>query len=219
MEKVKLKCTPLDDLLGGGIENGTITMIYGEAGSGKTNLCLQATREYAAKGRKVAFIDSEGVSLERLNQICEKDYDFKKVLDNILFFTPNSFENQEKTINDVINLENVDLLVIDTINLFYRINLEDDKDATMRSFLRQIANLQMAAREKNICVLIAEQVYTDKNGDIKPFTHRETDHMMKTVLKLEKNNQMGKRNAIIMKHRSQPEGKTSIFKITKDGLE
>jgi len=219
MKKLKLKCKPIDDLLGGGIENGTITMIYGEAGSGKTNLCLQATRECASQGQKVAFIDTEGVSMERLKQLCEKNYDFKKILENILFFSPNSFENQEKMINDAINLENIELIVIDTINLFYRINLEDDKDATMRSFLRQMANIQMAAREKDIFVLIAEQVYTDKNGEIKPFTHRETDHMVKTVLKIEKNSQMSKRNATIMKHRSQPEGKTSIFTITSNGLE
>ena len=219
MEKLKLKCKPLDDLLGGGIECGTITMLYGEAGSGKSNLCLQATRESASNGKKVAFIDSEGISLERLSQMCEKDYDFKKTLDNVLFFCPKSLEDQEKIINDVLKLEDVGLVVIDTINLFYRINLEDDKDVTMRSFLRQMANLQMAAREKGIFVLLAGQVYTDKNGEIKPFTHRETDHMVKTVLKLEKNGQMGKRNAVVMKHRSQPEGKTSVFKITSNGLE
>ena len=77
----------------------------------------------------------------------------------------------------------------------------------------------MASRKKEIFVLIAGQVYTDKNGDIRPFTHRETDHMVKTVLKLEKNGQMGKRNALVMKHRSQPEGKKSIFSITSNGLE
>ena len=81
MERLKLKCQPLDDLLGGGIESNTITEIHGEAGSGKTNLCLQATREYASKGKKVAYVDSEGVSLERLEQMC-KDYDSKSIFSN-----------------------------------------------------------------------------------------------------------------------------------------
>jgi len=219
MKKLKLKCKTIDDLLGGGIENGTITMIYGEAGSGKTNICLQATRECASHGQKVAFIDTESVSMERLKQLCERNYDFKKILDNILFFCPNSFEDQEKMINDAINLENIELIVIDTINLFYRINLEEDRDITMRSFLRQMASLQMAARKKEFFVLISQQVYTDKNGEIKPFTHRETDHMTKTVLKIEKNSQIGKRNITIMKHRSQPEGKTSVFTINSNGLD
>ena len=91
MNRLRLKCTPLDNLLGGGIENKTITKIFGEAGSGKTNLCLQATRECATTDKKVAYIDSEGVSIERLNQICE-GYNYKKILSSILFFNPSSFE-------------------------------------------------------------------------------------------------------------------------------
>ena len=61
-------------------------------------------------------------------------------------------------------------------------------------------------------------MYTDKNGEIKPFTHRETEHIIKTSIKLEKIG-IGKRNAMIMKHRSQPEGKTTSFAITSCGLE
>ncbi len=217
MQYLEIKCNPLDELLGGGIESGTITEVYGEAGSGKTNVCLQATRECASKLGKVAFIDSEGVSFKRLEQLCKNGYNYKKILDKILFFCPKSFEDQEKMINDIIQKGEVKLIVIDTLNIFYRINLEKDKDATMRSFLRQMANLQINAREKDIFVLIAEQVYTDKNGDIKPFTHRETEHMIKTSVKLEKLD-IGKRMATVMKHRSQPEGKQTTFSITSDGL-
>jgi len=218
MKRLKIKCKPLDDLLGGGIENGTITKVYGEPGSGKTNFCLQATRECASTFGKVAFIDTEGVSLERLNQMCRDSYNFKKILDEILFFSPISFDDQEKIINDALNNKSVKLIVIDTLNLFYRIGLEEEKEAAMRSYIRQMASLQIAARQKDIYVLIAEQVYTDKNGEIKPFTHRETEHMVKTVIKFEKNG-IGKRKAIVIKHRSQPEEKSTIFSITGTGLE
>ena len=218
MKRLKLKCKPLDDLLGGGIESGVITEVYGEAGSGKSNLCLQATRECASLGKKVAFVDSEGISIERLNQICKKEYNFKKILDEIMFFTPHSFKSQEKIIKEILENNNIELIVVDTLNLFYRINLEDDKEATMRSFLRQMGTMQMAARKKDIFILISEQVYTDKNGEIKPFTHRETEHMIKTSIKLEKKG-IAERNAIIMKHRSQPEGKTASFTINSSGLE
>ena len=218
MKQLKIKCVPLDDLLGGGIENKIITEIYGEAGSGKTNICLQAAREYASDSKKVAYIDSEGVSIERLHQICNQDYNYKKILDNILFFSPTSLETQEKMIVDAIKLKDVGMIIVDTINLFYRINLEDDIESAMRSFVRQVANLQVAAREKKLYVILAEQVYTDKNGEIKPFTNRDTEHMIKTIIKLEKTG-IGKRQAVIIKHRSQPEGKTSSFKITSNGLE
>jgi len=217
MERLQLKCKPLDDLLGGGIESNAITEIHGEAGSGKTNLCLQASREYASKGKKVAYIDSEGVSLERLDQMC-KEYDGKSILSNILFFSPSSLDEQEKMINNAININEVGLIVVDTINLFYRINLEDDKESTMRSFIRQIANLQITARKEELYVIVAEQVYTDKSGDIKPFTNRDTEHMVKTIIKLEKTG-VGKRQATIIKHRSRPEGKKASFAIISTGLE
>jgi DNA repair protein RadB len=217
MRYLKLNCKPLDNFLGGGIESGAITEVYGEAGSGKSNLCLQATRECANLGKKVAFIDSEGISIERLNQMCKKDYDFKKILDNIIFFTPDSFNSQEKMIKEASDNSSIELIVVDTLNLFYRMYLEDDKELTMRSFLRQMGIMQMAARKKDIFVLVSEQVYTDKNAEIKPFTHRETEHMIKTSIKLEKRG-IGKRTAIIMKHRSQPEGKTTFFTITSSGL-
>ncbi|MEA3457785.1 MAG: DNA repair and recombination protein RadB, partial [Candidatus Thermoplasmatota archaeon] len=212
-----LKCKPLDDLLGGGIESKMITKIYGEAGSGKTNLCLQASRECANNGKKVAYIDSEGASLERLGQIC-KDYSYEKILKNILFFSPSSLGDQEKMVKNAINVQDLDLLIIDTINLFYRINLEEDKEGAMRSFTRQMANLQIAVREKDFHAIVVEQVYTDKNGDIKPFTNRDTEHMVKATVRLEKIG-IGRRQATIIKHRSQPEEKKAIFKITAKGLE
>ena len=218
MKTLKSGCKPLDEMLGSGIESGIITKIFGEAGTGKTNLCLQAARECAVTGKKVAYIDTEGVSIERLNQMCNTDYDYKKILDNMLIFSPTSFENQEKMINDAIKVKDVGLIVVDTINLFYRINLENDKEGAMRCFIRQMANLQIAAREKDLHIILTEQVYTDKNGDIRPFTNRDTEHMTKTVIKLEKTG-IGKRQATVMKHRSQPEGKKSFFTITSKGLE
>ncbi|UCD13865.1 MAG: DNA repair and recombination protein RadB [Thermoplasmatales archaeon] len=218
MSILSIGCKPLDDLLGGGIESKVITKTYGEAGTGKTNLCLQISRECVVAGSKAAYIDTEGVSVKRLKQMCTKNYDYKKILDNILFFSPSSFENQEKMIHDAIKIKDVRLIVVDTINMFYRVNLEDDIEGAMRSFTRQVANLQIAAREKDLYVFLTEQVYTDKNGDIKPFTNWDTEHMAKTIIKLEKIG-IGKRQATIMKHRSQPEGLEAFFKISETGLE
>ena len=217
MKRLQLKCKPLDDLLGGGIESNTITEVYGEAGSGKTNLCLQASRECVASGKKVAYIDTESVSIERIGQIC-KGYDYKKMLSNILFFVPTSFEEQEKMIYNAIKVDDVGLIVVDTFNMFYRIKIEDDEEGANRSLNRQLTNLQLAARKKDLYVLIAGQVYGIENDDVKPFAGRGVEHMAKTILKLERVS-TGKRRATIVKHRSQPEGKKAFFNITGKGLE
>jgi len=217
MKMLALKCQPLDDLLGGGLESGILTRVYGESGSGKTNLCLQAARETVLSGKKVAFIDTEGVSVERIRQMCV-DCDYKKILRDILFFHPSSFDNQEQMTLDAIETKGVGLIVVDTITMLYRLKLQGDRKGGIRSFTRQVTNLQVAAREKDVFVIVAEQVYTDKSGEIRPFTNRDADHVAKTILRLQRKG-IGEREAVIIKHRSEPEGKKAAFRISKIGLE
>jgi DNA repair protein RadB len=217
MEHLELKCKPIDDLLGGGIESKSITEIYGEPGSGKTNLCLQASRECAEKGKKVAYIDSEGVSPERLNQICT-NIDCSNIFSKILFFNPMSLTDQEKTIKDITKIGDLGLIVLDTFNLFLRLTFENDEKSAIRSLNRQITDLQLLAMRKDLFVIISGQVYSIENDDVKPFCGKGIEHVAKTIIKLEKMG-IGRRQATIIKHRSQPEGKKTIFTITNKGLE
>src|SRR5207253_51432 len=62
MEYLATACAPLDLLLDGGLERDAITLVFGEGGSGKTNLALQCAREAAARGLRTAYVDTEGVS-------------------------------------------------------------------------------------------------------------------------------------------------------------
>ena len=218
MTRFSLGCTPLDTLLGGGLESGIITKIYGEAATGKTNICLQAAREYAAQGGTVAYIDTEGVSLERFNQICGTKATCDSYLKHILFYRPLTFQEQQDMLKKATDHENVGMIIVDTMNLFYRLHLDRDKDDTMRTFSRMVATLLKAARQKNRYIIITEQVYTDKTGEIRPFATRETEHLAKTIIRLEKE-EISKRRATIIRHRSEPEGKTTIFTITQTGLQ
>jgi len=217
MKRLPLQCNPIDTLLGGGLEQSIITELFGEAGTGKTNVCLQAARECVFNDKKVAYIDSEGLSIERLRQMIPKEKQ-EQSLKNILIFSPTTQKDQEKMIQNAVKIQNLKLIIVDTINMFYRLHLEDNKEECMRSFTRQIATLQKAARIHDLFVIVVEQVFTDKTGEVKPFTNRDVEHLVKTVIKLEKNG-AGSRKAILMKHRSEPEGKTAFFQITQNGLE
>ena len=64
-------CGPVDDLLDGGFERGTVTQVYGQPAAGKTNLALSAAVEAAADGGLAVFIDTEGLSLDRFEQLAE----------------------------------------------------------------------------------------------------------------------------------------------------
>ncbi|HEV2230680.1 MAG TPA: ATPase domain-containing protein, partial [Thermoplasmata archaeon] len=59
----------IDRLLGGGLETDGLTELYGEGGSGKTLLCLEVAVRIALAGRWVFYIDTEGLSVDRLEAV------------------------------------------------------------------------------------------------------------------------------------------------------
>lgn len=216
--KLAIGCKPLDELLGGGVEGGIITEFYGEGGTGKTNICIQLARNCALEGRKVVFIDTEGVSKERLSQICGGD---KTVVEKMLFFSPYSMSEQEEMVEKALKID-AGLVIIDSVNLYYRLGMEEDEGTATRSLTRQLVNLQIVARRKNVPVVVTAQVYS-VGDEVKPFGGRSIDHMAKAVVRLDKvegrrNDGKEERVATLMKHRSQPEGKTEKFLISPDGL-
>lgn len=216
MDTLPTSCQPLDDLLNGGITRGHITKIYGEAGSGKTNLCLQIARECVKHDQKVIYLDTEGKSIQRLSQICT-DATTQNAFHNILFYTPNTLQEQEQIITESLTKPQFSLLIIDTINELYQRHLTNDQEAASRSFIRQMTTLQVASREKNLFIIITEQVYTDKNGIIQPFTPQQTKNIPKTILQLSKTTS-GQRQATLIKHHKNIPITTINFTICQKGL-
>jgi DNA repair protein RadB len=222
MMKVALGCRALDDLLGGGVEEGCITLLHGEAGSGKTNFCLQLARNIVRAGHKVIYIDTEGVSLERLRQICGDD--FEVVLKNILFSEPYNFEEQEKLIEKAVKLSEgnpeVGLIIIDSITMHYRLTMRDETRRDERYGLtRQIARLLRVSRQRGIPVVVTSQVYTDiDTGAYLPLGGHMLSHNAKTILRFERTGS-STRTAVLDKHRHREEGMRASFRITAQGLE
>ncbi|KAA0002126.1 MAG: DNA repair and recombination protein RadB [Thermoplasmata archaeon] len=211
--KLPLHCS-LDELLNGGLEAGIITEIYGEGGSGKTNICIQAAKSCVLEGKKAVYIDTEGISKERLLQVL-KD---RATLEQNLFFSPFSLKEQEEMVAKAVKID-AGLIVLDSANLFYRLEMHENEAAATRSLTKQLVTLQIEARKKNIPVIITSQVYS-AGDEIKPFAGRSIDHIAKTIIRIEKaGDAKEKRKATIIKHRSLPEGKSTYFLITKDGIE
>ena len=221
--KTPIECESLDNLLGGGIESGSVTSLYGEAGSGKTNICLQLARNVVMNGKKVIFIDTEGVSLKRLEQICGENFD--KVAKDILFFTPYSLEDQEKNVEDAVHLveakEDIGLIILDSATVHYRATFGEEYEADGRKSLgRQVNLLLQISRKKDIPVVITTQVYTDtKTNTFEPIGGHALMHYAKAIIKLEKFGNGGLRKAIIRKYRWRPEGISAEFKLTENGVE
>ena len=220
--RVPFDCKALDDLLRGGIEAGTITEIYGEAGSGKTNLCILLARNVVLSGKKVIYIDTEGLSQERVSQICGDQCDF--VTKNLLIFEPYAFNEQETIVEKAVNLaiknEDIGLVILDSATLHYRIESGSEVDQRERkSLTRQITALMKLCRKRQIPIILTSQVFTDVDvGIFKPLGGHVLHHNAKTIIRLDKEGH-GLRRALLMKHRSLAEGESAVFRITQNGIE
>ncbi len=210
-------CSKFDRLLGGGIESGSVTLLYGEAGAGKTNVCLQLARNVAINGSKVAYIDTEGLSSDRLSQVFAGHEDAMR---NLLIFQVHSFEEQSDRIDKIEKLAAVgaiSLVVIDSLTMFYRLNHENN--AIRNDFIRQTEVLLNSARQYEIAVMVTSQVYANlQSGGVEFLGGHALHHNAKTIVRLDKRND-GKRVAVIMKHRSLPEGRSAMYRITETGIE
>lgn len=209
-------CAPLDDLLGGGVEAGTITLTYGEAGTGKTNLALQLTRNAVLAGAgKAAYVDTEGVSLERLHQICGGDA--PKVLRGTLFYAPHNLEEQLRMVRSLEKIKPPSLIVVDSLNMYYRLNLgENGGEKPSRALTQMLGALHHLARTREIPILVTGQVYT-QDDQRRPFGGRIMEHIVKTMILLERTSP-GQRRATLYKHRSRAEGAHCAFTIAQEGL-
>ncbi len=220
--RISTGCDVIDELLGGGVELGTISLVYGEAGSGKTNFCIQIAKETILSGKKVVYIDTEGLSQDRIDQICGDDCDL--IMKNLLIFEPYAFDEQENIVDKAVNLsqknDDIGLVILDSATLHYRIESSHDTErGERRSLTKQITALLRLCRKKRIAVILTSQVFTDVDvGIFKPLGGHVLHHNAKTIIRMDKIGS-GLREVVIMKHRSRAEGKKAIVKITGNGLE
>jgi DNA repair protein RadB len=220
MEKLPFGCRALDDMLQGGVEAGCTTLLYGEAGTGKTTLCLLLATAVARAGKKVIYLDTEGVSIERLMQVAGKD--FEAVSRNILFSSISSFDEQERMVDKAIKLSqgNVDvgMIVVDSISMHYRLTSREEERSERKSLAGQSTKLTNVAREMAIPVVVTSQVYTDiDTGTYEALGGHALHHNAKAIIRLDKRSP-GSRRAVLMKHRHLPEGLVTDFFLTEDGI-
>ncbi len=218
-ERIPVGCS-IDDILSGGIETKVITQLYGPAGSGKTNVCLQLAVNCVRSGKKVVFIDTEaGHSFERLKQIAGSDSE--RVLKNIYVYEPHNFEEQNfivENLEHVVN-ENFGMIVLDSAVSLYRLHSEEEKvTSANRQLSRQFAKLSELAAKHNLAVIVTNQVYSSiEDGEVEPIGGSILKYWSKAIIELRKDS-ANVREAILRRHRSLPEDMRCKFVIASEGL-
>jgi DNA repair protein RadA len=131
IERISTGSRSFDDLLGGGFEVNAITEIYGEFGSGKTQIChtssvmVQQKRTEGGLEGGVIYIDTENTFRpERIVSISKaRNLDYVSVLENIVVAKAFNSAHQELIIHEIgkiIENNSIKLLVLDSAISHYR---------------------------------------------------------------------------------------------------
>jgi DNA repair protein RadB len=215
--KLKLP-VPLHELLGG-IEFKALTNFYGAPGTGKTNLCIMLSLECIRNGGKVVYIDTEGgFSPERLSQLSGGD---AGPLGSISLLEPKDFKEQGDVIRGLDKLQ-ADLVILDSAAALYRLEYSDPNKEALeanRELSRQMSVLSNLARKREIPVIVTSHTYKNWETDLNEIVGGDAvKYWSKAMVFLERTGRMSERNATIIKHRWLPEGLSTKFVITQDGI-
>lgn len=195
----------VDKLLEGGIETGSITEVYGEFRTGKTQLChtlcitCQMPANNGGAEGKAMYIDTEGsFRPERLSAIAERfGLDPASALENVAYARAQNSEHQMellKTAGAILSQDRYALIVVDSATALFRTDYQgrgelSERQMQLAQFLRQLSRL---ASEFGCAVLVTNQVVADPGAmsfakdSTKPIGGNIMAHASTTRLRLRK---------------------------------
>jgi len=223
----------LDSLLGGGIETQAITEMYGQYGSGKSQLGFQLAvnaqlpKEKGGLEGKVLWIDTEHTFRpERITQMAKAlELDPEKVLKNIFIARAFNSEHQVFLIEkspEMIEKENIKLIVIDSLTSHFRADFvgRGELAARQQKLNKHLHQLQRLADAYNLAVYVTNQVMADPSVLFGDPTRAVGGHVLAHMATYRCYLRRGKANTRICRlvdSPGLPEGE-AVFKITDVGI-
>jgi DNA repair protein RadA/Sms len=195
-----------DLVLGGGVVPGSLTLIGGSPGVGKSTLLLKIAGNLAKSGKKVLYVSGE----ESAGQIKLRANRLEANEDNLFLLSEISLES----INDELLRQDYEIAIIDSIQTIYSDNLTSAPGSV--SQVREITfELMRKAKESDIAMFIIGHI--TKEGSIAG--PRVLEHMVDTVLYFEGDSSRELRMLRGFKNRFGSTSEIGIFEMTKNGLE
>ena len=194
-----------DLVLGGGIVPGSLTLIGGSPGVGKSTLLLKVAGSIAKSGKKVLYVSGEesaGQIKLRANRL-DANHDSLYLLSEIKL----------EEIQDELLRQNYEVVIIDSIQTIYSANLSSAPGSV--SQVREITfELMRKAKESDIAMFIIGHI--TKDGSIAG--PRVLEHMVDTVLYFEGEASRELRMLRGFKNRFGSTSEIGIFEMTAEGL-
>ena len=205
-------CPPLDLVLGGGLVPGSVTLLAGEPGIGKSTLLAQMAIAMAScpapNGAGVIYVTGEESPSQvrrRLTRLCAT------IPDTLLFLDSTDADAVAATISESSDAR---LIIVDSIQSM-RLADANGEAGSVSQVKACAAVITEAARRSGIPVILVGQV--TKDGDIAG--PRVLEHLVDTVLFLEGDKDHRYRILRALKHRFGSDDEIALLTMTERGLE
>jgi len=225
LQKIPTGCEALDKFLEGGISFKSVSLVYGEAETGKTALAMQLAVNCAKQGYKTLFVDCDGTfSARRLSQIASEK--FKEIAELIILMKPNDFHEQTVVVDHLTDYitKNLGFIVVDTITSLYRAKISETPEKAFeinRELNRQMALLAQIAKTQKIAILITSQVRSAFNKgyvSIEPVATRVLKFWADAIITMRPTENPGIIKAILEKSPKEFHPLTCHLRIEKTGI-
>lgn len=205
-ERIHTNSSEFDKAIGGGIVPGSLILLGGDPGIGKSTLSLSLGAHLAHNGKKVLYVSGE----ESLEQVALRAKRLE-VEQHELFFTT---ETETSAICHLIEEMSPQLVIIDSIQILYRAEIPSSPGSVTQ--VRETTSLLMkTAKKLGVALLIIGHV--TKSGEIAG--PRILEHLVDTVLYFEGEKQQNLRLVRSIKNRFGPTDEIAVFQMTQKGLE
>lgn len=204
-ERIMTGMSELDRVLGGGIVRGSLILVGGDPGIGKSTLLLQACRNLSADAHEVLYISGE----ESLRQIKLRATRIGDMTEHVRLLCETNLEN----IVGVVSKCKPEIVIIDSIQTMYSDSLEATP-GSVSQVREATAMLMRMAKDENVSVFIVGHV--TKEGTVAG--PRVLEHMVDTVLYFEGDRHASYRILRGVKNRFGSTNEIGVFEMKNEGL-
>ncbi len=194
-----------DRVLGGGLVQGSIILLAGDPGIGKSTILLQTGKYICKDDRKALYVSAE----ESASQVKLRAKRLGVESESLYVYSQTNFEAIKNQIEEI----KPDVLIIDSIQAVYSNTVTSSPGSV--SQIRECTNILMdIAKNKNITVVVIGHV--TKDGNIAG--PKILEHMVDTVIYFEGDRYKSYRILRCMKNRFGTTNEVGIFNMCDDGL-
>lgn len=203
--RTKTGISEFDRVLGGGIVQGSLVLIAGDPGIGKSTILLQTSGQLCNNGKKVLYVSAE----ESASQIKLRAERLGVKTENLYIYPQTNFELIKKHIEEM----QPDLVIVDSIQAIYTSIIQSSAGSV--SQIRECCNSLMSiAKTNNVSIIVIGHV--TKEGNIAG--PKVLEHMVDTVIQFEGDKYKTYRILRSIKNRFGNTSEVGIFEMGACGL-